>query len=35
MPATLRRIGFCMFALALPSLHAEEKPFGPQDLSMA
>jgi cobalt-zinc-cadmium efflux system outer membrane protein len=32
MPATLRRKGFCVFALALTSLHAEEKPLGPQDL---
>jgi outer membrane protein, heavy metal efflux system len=32
MPATLRRKGCCVFALALTSLHAEEKPLGPQDL---
>jgi len=32
MPATLRRKGFCVFTLALTSLHAEEKPLGPQDL---
>src|SRR5580700_7250977 len=32
MPARLRRNGFCVFALALTSLHAEEKPLGPQDL---
>ena len=32
MPATLSRKGFCVFALALTSLHAEEKPLGPQDL---
>jgi outer membrane protein, heavy metal efflux system len=32
MPATSRRKGFCVFALALTSLHAEEKSLGPQDL---
>ena len=32
MPAKLCRNGFCVFAFALASLHAEEKPFGPQDL---
>ena len=32
MPATLRRKGFCVLALALTRLHAEEKPLGPQDL---
>lgn len=32
MPATLCRSAFCVLALALPSLHAEDKTFGPQDL---
>ena len=32
MPAKLCRSGFCMLALALVSLHAEEKTLGPQDL---
>src|SRR5882762_7530096 len=32
MPARFCRSGFCMLALALASLHAEEKPLGPQDL---
>src|SRR5882672_1221233 len=32
MPATLCRSAFCVLALALASLHAEEKPFGPQEL---
>src|SRR5438270_8265683 len=32
MPAKIRRNGFCMLALVLGTLHAEEKPFGPQDL---
>ncbi len=32
MPANTRRIGFCMLLVALMSLHAEEKPMGPQDL---
>ena len=32
MPAPSCRKGFCVFALALTSLHAEEKPLGPQDL---
>jgi hypothetical protein len=32
MPATLCRKGFCVLALALTSLHAEEKTFGPHDL---
>src|SRR5712692_11083120 len=32
MPANSRRIHFCMFAVAIATLHAEEKSFGPQDL---
>src|SRR5882724_2995287 len=32
MPATLRRGTFCLFALALASLQAEERTFGPNDL---
>ena len=32
MPASSRRIYLCMFAVALAALHAEDKPFGPQDL---
>jgi len=32
MPATLRRGTFCLFALALTSLQAEERTFGPKDL---
>jgi outer membrane protein, heavy metal efflux system len=32
MPANTRRLGFCMFLVATAALHAEEKPFGPQDL---
>src|SRR5712675_343306 len=32
MPAKSCRNGFCVLAFALSSLHAEEKPFGPQDL---
>lgn len=32
MPANKRRLGFCMFLAATAALHAEEKPFGPQDL---
>ena len=32
MPAKLRGSGFCMLALALASLHAEERTLGPQDL---
>src|SRR6266849_9228694 len=32
MPANTRRLGFCMFLVATATLHAEEKPFGPQDL---
>src|SRR5882757_358134 len=32
MPANARRLRFCVFLAALAALHAEEKPFGPQDL---
>src|SRR5260370_5087542 len=32
MPANARRLPFCVFLVALATLHAEEKPFGPQDL---
>ena len=32
MPAKLCRNGFCLLALSLASLHAEEKTLGPQDL---
>ena len=32
MPAILRRGAFCLFALALASLQAEERIFGPKDL---
>src|SRR5216684_5688571 len=32
MPASTRRLRFCMFFVATAALHAEEKPFGPQDL---
>ena len=32
MPANTRRLAFCMFLVAKAALHAEEKPFGPQDL---
>ena len=32
MPANSRRIYLCMFAIASAALHAEDKPFGPQDL---
>src|SRR6266481_1617723 len=32
MPANSRRMYLCMFAVALTTLHAEEKSFGPQDL---
>src|ERR1700730_16737444 len=32
MPANTRRLRFCMFLAATAALHAEEKPFGPQDL---
>src|SRR5258705_9449899 len=32
MPANARRLRFCMLLVALAALHAEEKPFGPQDL---
>src|SRR5216684_5509103 len=32
MPASTRRLRFCMFFVALAASHAEEKPFGPQDL---
>jgi outer membrane protein, heavy metal efflux system len=32
MPAKSCRNGFCVLAVALASLHAEEKTFGPQDL---
>src|SRR5450432_684135 len=32
MPAKSCRNGFCVLAFALAALHAEEKPFGPQDL---
>jgi len=32
MPANTRRLGFCVFLVATAALHAEEKPFGPQDL---
>ena len=32
MPATLRRGAFCLFALALTSLEAEERKYGPKDL---
>ena len=32
MPATRRRGAFCLFGLAVTSLHAEERMFGPKDL---
>src|SRR6266481_9051981 len=32
MPAKLRRSDFCMLALLLTNLHAEERTLGPQDL---
>src|SRR6266705_3016708 len=32
MPANSCRIRLCMFAVALATLHAEDKPFGPEDL---
>jgi outer membrane protein, heavy metal efflux system len=32
MPAKLCRNGFCVLAVAIASLHAEEKTFGPRDL---
>src|SRR6266478_10139234 len=32
MPANTRRLCFCMVLVATAALHAEEKPFGPQDL---
>ena len=32
MPANACRIGFCMLLVALASVHAEDKPMGPQDL---
>src|SRR6266545_5974546 len=32
MPANSRRIYLCMFVVAFTTLHAEEKPLGPQDL---
>src|SRR6266481_620115 len=32
MPANARRIHLCMAAVALATVHAEEKTFGPQDL---
>jgi outer membrane protein, heavy metal efflux system len=32
MPAKTRRLRFCMFLVARAAVHAEEKPFGPQDL---
>ena len=32
MPAKSCRNAFCVLAYALASLHAEEKPLGPQDL---
>ena len=32
MPANTRRLCFCMLLVATAALHAEEKPFGPQDL---
>src|SRR6266568_1971778 len=32
MPATLCRSAFCVLALALPGLHAEERTFVPRDL---
>jgi outer membrane protein, heavy metal efflux system len=32
MPANVRMLPFCMYFVALAALHAEEKPFGPQDL---
>ena len=32
MPANARRLAFCMSLVALATLHAEEKPFGPQEL---
>jgi outer membrane protein, heavy metal efflux system len=32
MPANTRGLGFCMLFVALVALHAEEKPFEPQDL---
>src|SRR5204863_8356763 len=32
MPANARRLRFCVFLVARAALHAEEKPFGPQDL---
>src|SRR5258708_33988177 len=32
MAATLRRGGFCLFTIALASLQAEERTFGPNDL---
>jgi outer membrane protein TolC len=32
MPANTRRLAFCMFLVATAASHAEEKPFGPQDL---
>jgi hypothetical protein len=33
MPAKLCRNGFCVLALAIASLHAEEKALGPQALA--
>src|SRR5258708_11079074 len=32
MPANARRLPFCVFLVAQAALHADEKPFGPQDL---
>src|SRR6266571_4061919 len=32
MPANTRRLRFCLFVVALATLHAEVKPLGPQDL---
>ncbi len=32
MPANKRRLRLCMFLAATAALHAEEKPWGPQDL---
>src|SRR2546425_12652930 len=32
MPANTRRLRFCVLVVAFATLHAEDKPFGPQDL---
>ena len=32
MPGSVHRLRFCIFVVALATLHAEDKPLGPQEL---